>query len=931
MIRRVLLLSSFCLTMVPSAARAMKEGACSLNPPPDHVNRSNIFTEQQEQWLGDAQADMIEPRYVLEPKTGSAYLNAIGLKLAAQLPEAGAHYSFRIFESADMRAFSLAGGPVYISRKLVMDARNEDELAAMLAQEIGRVYIHHSASVVTLRLRVMMGVKGVSDRADILDKFQRLLNIPVSRDAQLVQSDEEKDELLADHVGLYVMIKAGYAPQAFATFLDRITLNGGFTGSFFSDLLELTPEASVRIRQAKKVVDALPDSCRMERPQFYSGFKPFEDEIRVRTIDPIVAATPGLRSFALDEPMNPALENVRLSPDGKFALAQDQMQIHVLAADPPKVLFSIDARNAELAQFTPDSQNVAFNYESLRVEKWNIAMQQPAGVLDFPDYAGCAQTSLSPDGDLFACISRNNDYLWLRLIDLQTGEAIYQNMKFHDSNYSTDRNPFTPQRAADLIWSPDARYFLAVAGEDHVAIDLQSRREVQLQGALKGIYQGRMTFIDAGALVFGCNWTPGPLSLTEQFQMCYATFPRGKATRTFKMGYQWLSGVTRGPWMLRGPNDKSAAMFFNPITGQSGQAFQLEPADRSGDMVAAEKGSGGIEVRKEDGSSQTAKLPATPLPFLEGGSFSVDGRFLAISDRARGAVWDLDSGKRLAVTGPFRTASFDAQGKLQAVEVSQQLNPSSQSVIDSRMHKSVRMAATGKNELRFGDVLVGIHVTDAKNGFLKDMTLDGFDASSGAKLWSKRFENGYPDLTQADGNEILMTTDWNSPIADDLLSHNLMRGDRSKFVRTSDQSRWSNNGGFLIAILDGLSGTALRVVQAPELGTEGATARSAALFGDWLCVNGNRNNTVVYRTSDGVRQMAFFGRALAGDSRLGLIAATNRPQELLVYDVATGRAVQHLTLDQPLLLARFVRAKKQLLVLTGSQRVYVLDVSGATP
>ena len=54
---------------------------CSLRQPRLRVARTDIFTEQQEQWLGDAQAEMVEPRYILLPKAESSYLDAIGKRL----------------------------------------------------------------------------------------------------------------------------------------------------------------------------------------------------------------------------------------------------------------------------------------------------------------------------------------------------------------------------------------------------------------------------------------------------------------------------------------------------------------------------------------------------------------------------------------------------------------------------------------------------------------------------------------------------------------------------------------------------------------------------------------------------------------------------------------------------------------------------------
>jgi hypothetical protein len=100
--------------------------------------------------------------------------------------------------------------------------------------------------------------------------------------------------------------------------------------------------------------------------------------------------------------MSPALENVRLSPNARFLLAQDEMQIHVLGQAPLKLLFFIDAPGAQMAQFTPDSADVVFYYHGLRFEDWSVVASQPVRLYDFAD---CLQDSLSPDGYTFACLA----------------------------------------------------------------------------------------------------------------------------------------------------------------------------------------------------------------------------------------------------------------------------------------------------------------------------------------------------------------------------------------------------------------------------------------------------------------------------------------------------------------------------------------------
>jgi hypothetical protein len=901
---------------------------CSLRQPRLRVARTDIFTEQQEQWLGDGQAEMVEPRYILLPKAESSYLDAIGKRLLDQLPPTDVHYTFRIFESPDLRAFSLAGGHVYISRKLIMDARSEDELAAMLAQEIGRVYIHHSASAVTLRLDKLMHIKTLGDRTDVYDKFERLLNVPPNDLSQLSPDDQKHDELLADQVGLYAIIRANYSPEAFVTFLDRVNDNGGFTGNLFTDLFDMTPDVSIRVRVAHKTVDSLPGSCRRPRPVYQPGFKPFQDSLRGERIDPIVPATPGLTSILLQPPMKPALENVVLSPDGKYVIAQDESQIHVLATEPLKLRFSIDALDAEMAQFTPDSQNLVFNYNDLHIEKWYLASRQPADILDFVDYAGCVQTSLSPDGNVLACVSLNGDSVWLKLVDVSTDRMLYQNMHFFDHYYSLGNTNaylgFNPNFQALMRWTRDGRYFVAASGTVGMAYDLKQHQTVKLEKTLSDLSQERFAFVGSDKLVSTCDWSFKSGTLEDTFKMCYTTFPGGRTLGSFELPRGWLTGVTAGDRLLFGPVRGAAAVIVDPVTGKAQEKLEQETVDLVGEDLATEVQTGGIAVGPLGSKLETNDLPATPLAALEASAFSSNGRYLAVSDRARGAEWDLSTGKQTALTSPFRAVAIDDEGKLQVQFIHHELKPSIDTNVDRRTHKYVPGLSRAGDPVQYGSIRVRFKPRGIEQNIDQNVDLDAYDAQSETHLWSTRFDYHVPQIVPADGDQLLFVMDRQSATGNAEASRN-----RKKLIRTSDEIRQLfNDQGTLIEIVSNRTGAVERAIVAPQLAFWRREERTASLFGNLLAVYGNNNNTVLYRTSDGARLLAFFGRALAGDDRLGMLAATNRAQELTVFDVANGKPLVSVTLDHNVFAARFVPEQKELLVLTATQHVYRLDLRG---
>lgn len=920
------LLGALLLIIVAHGAAAV-EPACSLQMPALRVKRADIFTDQQEQWLGDAQADMIEPRYTLLPADQSSYLDEIGQRLLKQLPPTPIHYTFRIFESPDLQAYSLAGGHVYISRKLIMDARDEDELAAMLAQEIGRIYIHHAASEVTRRMKRVMHVEKLGDRADVYDNFERMFNLQADSLAFLTPDDQRDDELLADRVGMYAMIKARYDPKAFAAFLDRVNNNGGFTGNLLTSIFDTTPLISLRVRMADKLVSSLPASCRGVRPLYRRGFEPFQQAIEQQRLGPIVPATPGLDSFVLDQPIHPALENVAISPDGNYILAQDAYQIHVLSASPPKLLFSVDAPGAEMAHFTPDAQDVVFNYNDLHVEQWRLATGKPSNIQDFVDYAGCVQTSLSPDGNTLACVSEFynafNDSVWLKLVDIHDGSMLYQNLHFYDKG-SIVSNPnirITPTFQALMRWSRDGRYFVAASGTSAMAYDLKNRATVHLSGGLSSLAQQRFAFAGSDKMLSTCDWTEKTGAANETFTMCFTTFPDGRSLGKFQLQPGWLASVAGGDDLLFGPLSNASSALINPTTKKIDAEFQDETVDLHDDEVAYENPSGGIEVGKLQGADvQRAALPVTPLSTIEASAFSPNGRYLAVSNRARGAEWDLSTGKRMALTLPFRAAAIDDTGALHAVIVHHELVPSSNPGIDRLTHKYVPWLSTLNDPLQLGTVRVRFKPKSFQTGYESDVDMEAYDAQTEAHLWSRNFPGPVPGINPADGDKTVLVTDRD----------NWTGG--AKLIHTSDLPRqFLNPLGTVIEVIADRTGKPESAFFSPQLAGWDGDDRSAGLLGTLLAVRGNNNDTTVYRTPDGARLFAFFGSALAADDTLGLLAATNRIQELNIYDTAHGKQLAHYLLNQAVIAARFVPERKQLLVLTAAQSVYRIDLSRLPP
>src|SRR4051812_7634867 len=122
----------------PLADQAASAGCRAPAPP---ISREpNIFTPAQESDLGDAIAERYEPFLdLIESPELTAPLQRIGDRLIRHLPPTDLHITFRLMDIPDANAFVLAGGRIYVSRKLIGFTRSEDELAGVLGHELGHL------------------------------------------------------------------------------------------------------------------------------------------------------------------------------------------------------------------------------------------------------------------------------------------------------------------------------------------------------------------------------------------------------------------------------------------------------------------------------------------------------------------------------------------------------------------------------------------------------------------------------------------------------------------------------------------------------------------------------------------------------------------------------------------------------------------------
>jgi hypothetical protein len=341
-----------------------------------------MFSDQQEVDLGDAMAETVALHVnVIQNDELSAHLRDLGNRLVQYLPPTHLNFRFYLIDLPQVNAFSIAGGRVYISRKVVAFARTDDEIAGILAHELGHIVTHQSAIEMTRAFREVLSVTSVGDRNDIFHKFHQYVE-NASKPSRHSHGEGEKHQLVADQVEIYTLARAGFNPQAAADIWDRFNELHGKTGSWFSDLFGTTSSAQHRLRDMVKNMGTLPAGC-SDRPAPIdeASFKAWQEAVVDYDDAARAEALPGLISkHRLTVRLRSEITNLRFSRDGKYILAQDDSGINIVTRDPFAFLFYVPAPDAQEARFSPDSSSVVFFTSGLRAEAWSIASQKRKSV-----------------------------------------------------------------------------------------------------------------------------------------------------------------------------------------------------------------------------------------------------------------------------------------------------------------------------------------------------------------------------------------------------------------------------------------------------------------------------------------------------------------------------------------------------------------------
>jgi hypothetical protein len=881
----------------------------------------NIFSPAQENELGDALAERFEAELdVIEDDALNAGLRRIGERLVRHLPPTELRIRFTLIDIPDANAFVLPGGRIYVTRKLVSFTRSEDELANVLAHELGHLLARQQTIQYTRLFKELAGVTSVTGRDDILAAYDKVMeNAGRKPDLFGGERHEAREQMEADRLGLFVAAAAGYDPAAQATLFSRLAETGNVRRGFLSRLFGTATPDVRRLAELTRGIRTLPPGCQaagaQPEPAAYRAW-----QVQVASFTGVAKREllTGVVSRVQLAPFRGEVSRLRFSPDGRYVLAQDAGGVTVLDADPLAVRFHIEAPGARPAQFSQDSAAVLVHDASLRIERWSVADRALADVHDLFRLKPCLDTALSPDGRVLACVDLDSD---LTLLDVASAQPIVQQRSFHRTNdrdaYFEILAPPNVRRAGELTmrFSPDSRFFIAAhqafAGQQVFAYDFAAGAPITLRDRARAVVTG-FAFLGADRFI--------AVDVQRPARSPVVRLPEGDVVAEVALPLGFIEAATDANYVLVRPHQQHALGVFDVekralVRTSATSAFDI----RDGRYVV-ERGATDVGVVALDADRLVSQvtLPAVNLSLLRTSTVSPDFGWIALSERTRGVVWNAATGERVTYVRDFDGSFIDEKGTVYADLPAAGTQPRSLMKFEASSRALANAGPIADPFTRqYGQWLMTLRPLPFGRYPPEGMELVLRDVRSSTAAWARRFGKQLPDLVWFDAASDAIVVVW---YADWPGGRDRVKQDAALRARVPLRDL---EGDYVLEIIDAETGRDRGRVFV-ETGRRSFALTDAIVTGDRLLLSDTLGRVLHYSVSTGELIGSAFGGEPVVNAAGGMLAVDAGPGRIVFYDLATMKRRDELQFSRRVVHKSFNTDGSQLFVLTSDQVAYVV-------
>jgi predicted Zn-dependent protease len=210
-------------------------------------SNGGLLSERDEIKLGTQLHREVTKKYNLTD-IGLDRVDRIGQRCAKASLRPAMLYKFHVIQSREINGFSIPGGHIYITTAMLKLA-NDNELASVLAHEVGHVVARHSLKTLKQSREYDDIAKSVGEITGVAGSVAHDLGVALGQmvGGGLLTIHTRDEEREADFLGVRTMAKAGFDPQGMVTMFQKLLRieneHSDLLGSLFSD----HPDAQERI------------------------------------------------------------------------------------------------------------------------------------------------------------------------------------------------------------------------------------------------------------------------------------------------------------------------------------------------------------------------------------------------------------------------------------------------------------------------------------------------------------------------------------------------------------------------------------------------------------------------------------------------------------------------------------------------------------
>lgn len=928
-------------------------------------NSNNLFSPEQEMILGELvfQSMSSEVRLVRDEKLLS-YLNNIGDKLIQHLPNTGLKFQFHLMDIPDVNAYNISGGHVFISRKLIAFAQSEDEVAGVLAHELGHATVHHGALDISEAFRKILNINKLGDRKDVAEKYNLLIENARTKSFSRKSGHEDVQQIEADKIGLFAMVAAGYDPNAFTSFFDRLAETEGKTGSWWSDVFGKARPDQKRLREMIQLTQNLPANCRERKASLTEGFQQWQaDVVSFRETNRQEKLPALLWKKELGSKLRSDIWNFSFSRDGKMLIAQDDFSITVIRREPMETLFQIPAENADEALFSPDNKSIIFVDNNLRFEKWDINQQKPLEIKELVLRRDCWESKLSPDGNFLACVDTSTK---INIIDTRTGKRVFEKKDFYPLNYYEyitwlDRTGGEEDNGVSFFrieYSPDSRNVMfsrsnrfrfrfkidaMTVGESEntaLAVDLNTFKPIEVRGDLKKIAANAYLFLDSERVV-------GMPNRKVEDSGVFA-FPSGKRLSKFTFSAQEVKRTSNPNYIIVKPLANAKLGVFDVNKGEVVTGMNKEDLTFLDNLMVFESAAGKIQFRevsyneqeknlasKEVGSLET---PIASIGNLKATQISDDFKWLILSSTTRGGLWNLATGERKLLVRGFRSGIVANDGM--AIADFPKLNETPHSLVflnstDNTLKPIFELPEKGARQ--YGRFILSRKSLSAKepkkktegqpstddddsSDLKQNVKFELSDIIQNKVIWSQDFPKNAPRYSFDEySGRLIFYWELGSEIGKAKLKANAELKSKAEKLGNKDDD-------YLVEVIDAYAQKTIGTVFL-ETGKGSFDVYKGKSEGDLLMLYDSEGRVLIYSMKEGSLKHRFIGKFASISPLSNYIVIENFPGEISLYDLSNGDLQTRFEIRGKAIFIQFNLKGDRLFVLSDSQNAYTFDLT----